>query len=242
MQDHEKHPHHHWLLAMLGGAITLLVVILGYFGYELFTGESIRVIERAEVEQTDYLDEIQEQQNDIFESIQEINEEGIEEKEEVTINTLDGTGLSPAFSYPQGWHIYSSSIPSGKAGYLNKIHIDKKPIQLLEGDVVFPVSGNTVSTSIAELGEHISYTDYVQSIYTEPYYTNISIESGPHLDGTLTTISGHQSGLFDANFEQIIFEHQEMAVDMIFIDIDPEATDNDTWDIIKNSLDFSTIQ
>ena len=82
MQDHEKHPHHHWLLAMLGGAITLLVVILGYFGYELFTGESIRVIERAEVEQTDYLDEIQEQQNDIFESIQEINEEGIEEKEE----------------------------------------------------------------------------------------------------------------------------------------------------------------
>lgn len=246
MQDHEKHPHHHWLLAMLGGAITLLIVILGYFGYQLFTGKTITPIKRAQIEDIDYLQKIQEQQDDILEIMKEDEAETQEEEEEISTLTFTGSSISPEFSYPATWHIFSSQTFSQQEGVVNTIFVGPEPIMIIEATDAPPsnIQMSVISKDSYDLSEYATYLDLIVAAYTGEFTSGLTVTSSPHLNGTLSYITGRQVGGLgaDHDFELVVYETESTALFVSFRDYIEGEEDNEVWEAMKKSFDVSLLQ
>lgn len=238
----EKHEHHHWLIIGLLICILALVVLLGFFGYQLFYGNRIETIKRVEVDDS-FLDEI------IDEGRRAIDEDlgpleiPVTQIQDENLLTFKGSAIAPGFQYPESWHIFSSTIFDSRPGYIETILIDDEPIQIGEGEAFFAIHVSTIDRATADLEGASSYLAYHDlkhpsgDFYSESYRSTKQTSGG-----SLTEIHARESGILDADIQYIIFESSSYSVAVKFTDLLPGDEDNNAWETIKSSLDFSSIQ
>jgi len=164
-------------------------------------------------------------------------EDQAEEVETVLFNGL--YGRVPTFEYPHGWHIaYSTNVEK------TSVRIEPGPIE--EETEVGP-GISTISISRAQLptledGEGTYADDIIARYESSSVTQEVASKTTEQLDnGTLTNFviirSPHGDPL---EFEFVLFETETDYILISFINVGEEAEEG--WQIIKDSLDFSSVE
>lgn len=240
----EKHEHHPWLVLILVICALGLLALVGFFGYQLFYGDTISTVKRVEVDGSFLDDHVEENQRTVENNLDTLEIPVVEAESSIPLSTLEGTPISVGFSYPVDWHIFTTTVIDSRPGYIHSSFIDDQPIRLIEGESFHSVTISTIDRASADLGGHSFYLDFFDDIHppSDPFYIETSRVTDRIHGNFVTAIQATESGILEANVEYVIYETADYSVVVKFIDLDSGDADNLAWEEIKNSLDFSTIK
>lgn len=238
----EKHEHHHWLILGLLICVLALIGLIGFFGWQIFYGDRIQTIKRVEVDDS-FFDEVLDSNRQAIEENLGPLEIPVTQVEEESFLTFKSSAFSPGFQYPKDWHVFSSTQLDSRPGYVQTIILDEQPIQLVEGETVFAVQIHTINRASADLEGAESYLAYHDLKHPDGEFYQESYRATSQVDGgTLTEIHASESGFIATDVEYLIYEGPGYSVVVTFTDAADDEEDNATWEAIKSSLDFSSIQ
>jgi len=225
-EDHipGKHPHRGIFVSLIL-AIILLAGVFVLFIYSAFLAPEPEEPVASDLEQA------------IEDSIlEDIEEAQIEEDDEEIPEHFDSF---VSFDYPLGWHIYHHSADG-------VILAAPEPVQIgfIEGGSQ-PLSITLSERNPEQFEGFSSYVDSVANYFLEQSPDNTLKEM--EINGTTVSIF---QGLIQENphdnapayMEQIILETDTNIVEILLIDPYSARRYAESFDIIKNSLDFTNIQ
>ncbi len=161
---------------------------------------------------------------------------------EPSTNSVISTGSGVGFEYPLGWSVItrnnridSTWTAQLTQGYFNFCEFCDGPfveINLRQADKTAP-----------EVTAQPNFEAYINSVYSsDNAVSNVSVTKTNAANGTQYVITGHRDGLFTGDFEAIYFEGSSNWAMAEFIDARTDSqADNEAWNVVKNSLDFSEI-
>ena len=223
-----KHPHHHWIFALLLIAIFLMIAIFGIFAYAtFFSGDEMQTRNQAE------LPVITEEQKEALEDMEP--EEPIVEPVEVEPlpATLTYEGNFPTFSYPVGW-----SLTHQITEFNEMLHIAPGPTTFFHASdsPIAPITMRVLPEDAAILAK---YETGINPETLEPYPSIID-NFEQTTDGNVIKFTGtyNDEALFSGtSFEDIIFSTSEARYSIEFHD-GVWSDVNEGWEIIKASLNL----
>lgn len=163
------------------------------------------------------------------------------------LKAVIATNSYPGFSYPADWSAFSQDNLSNQV-ISNATYLNPSIIHFCDG-CDGPVLSITMSTQEIDLatldsgGPATSFDDFATNhYYKDPNYTNMVMNKTSLGAGTLYTYKGHEDGMFNGDFETLVYAGKETWVRVTYLDLDDsETATNDAWTIVKGSLDFSQI-
>lgn len=155
--------------------------------------------------------------------------------------SIKGTNLYPGFVIPNGWHVSGDLTNSSEKGYT--ITMSDKPM------IVYHVDSDAPSVTKIWIVTKVLPTEitpekqsaYIASLYTDSHFSNVLTTSSTLTNGTLYTTTFHDGfSEFDKDSSKIVL-HFFGATTLSSLTYNNEAKATD-WEIIKNSLDWSTVK
>ncbi|MEK7183599.1 MAG: hypothetical protein AAB776_03125 [Patescibacteria group bacterium] len=148
------------------------------------------------------------------------------------------------FDYPIGWSVelrsYGIEPASWSAAMVPGVFMF---CEGCDGPFI-DVSMQVGSKSHPVISARANFNAYLLSVYTtDKGYKNINITQMAENGGTRYVVTGQIEGLWAGPIEDIYYEGETDWAGAFFMDADPgDTVGNDGWEIIKESLDFSSIR
>ena len=240
--EHEHHSHTGiWIawLILLG----LLVLILAGVMVYVLNGSLDTEVDTYAFEAR--ISELEDQLED-----ENAKKESMEEETEL-LARVDGAYNTPAFNYPLGYHILITDVKANEASpNLVRVYtMDDKPIFQC-----YACDGNKNSITMTirhrdDLGLEEGES-YIEGILAEAtgslsVIKDAEVSTVELANGKMGTITGQQSTISEPenyyDTEQVLFEGETYIIVIAWED-SGEEIDQEAWEVIKNSLDFSAIE
>lgn len=234
-QQHEHNPHK-GIFALLILAIILLLGIFGVFIYGAFfqPEEEIVPSELEQAMEDSLINKLEKVK------IEEVIVEQIVSKEYVGDAYTNEFSMyfGPSFNYPIAWNAVFNGSRNGVIKWM--ISLDSRPILIIEGETIFPVTGTAYPIDVYLDGRTIQE----QLVFeTEPDL----ILSPDKEKGTYEKISESQElYIIKGRSDFGGYEYEEYILftetEVITFTGRTELMTAEEWDIIKTSIDFSRIK
>lgn len=235
----ERHDHHHIFLIFIIFFTLTLLSIVGIFAYDLFFDGNARTVMRVELNEAVIDEGFIHQVDRIAESATtNITTVPTIEETEDTIATrqFSGSPIRPGFLYPNTWHIFVQSQFSEETHPINRIILDENPVQIIDGKLQGEAS---ITIDLID----ISQEGIAAGTWSETYAAGIpqsqeQIIPTIDIEGSLHLIQSQG----EKNTSFFIYDNGVTAVVGSFIDASPLSDDNEAWNIITSSINFSYLQ
>ena len=159
----------------------------------------------------------------------------------VTVPASEGT---VGFDYPLGWSVMITGDKLNDTWNVQATEGYFNTCAACEGNATEVRMYRSPKASNQDFVAAGSIETYLTNNYLEyPNYSNVTMTAATLGEGILYKLTGsaRPSPALSGPFEILIFESPNYLTEIVFNDSDTTQTDNEAWQIIKDSLDFSGI-
>lgn len=224
--DHAPHQHT-TIYILLSISIVLVVALLGFLIYEMV------MLENSDTTPVTQVEDVDTETDDIM------TEDDVEDDIPATKTFNQFSDALPTFDYPATWNAVIRDYTF--EGVLTRVvGLNDEPTWICEGcdATMGPITISSYNAADT-LGHHESFEAYVENTNSGIAYSDVVIEN---IDAQTYHVSGRTDAFFSADYERIIFNAGDHLIVVTYYMEDGVTDTAEVWDIVSNSLNFSSVE